>query len=205
MDTALSNAELELTQKIQMHFPRGQIASEKIKVWNGLPSDSLTAHLLTAFSNLPETKSKESFHSLGITLSLPSQPICTVASVFTNKSISVWRDPDFDNLLPATLPASEGTSVSGYELTKTTTEAELIKNGKPFTNLLQIEDLILRTEKGEKTGLITNGCANIFFLEVGGSVFVVSAHRYVDEWYVRLHHFYAGREWYAEVRFFSGN
>lgn len=144
-----------------------------------------------------------SLRSLSTTLTIPAQPECTVANCFTDKKVFACRDGDFDNLLPVTLPASKGVKVAGVELTKTTTEADLIKIGKPLTNPLQIEDLILRTEKGEKTGLITNGYANIFFLQVGSSVFAVCAYRYADGWHVHLYHFYAGHEWYAEHRFFS--
>ena len=146
-----------------------------------------------------------SFRPLGITLTITVQPKCVVASVFTDTSIFAWRDSDFDNLLPKTLPASIEVKVSGVELTKTTTEAELIKNSKPFTNPLQIEALILRTEKGEKTGLVTNDYANIFFLKTGDSVFSVRARRHGHEWAVHLDHFDAGRGWRAERRFFSGN
>ncbi len=144
-----------------------------------------------------------SVRRLNIPITLPAQPACTVAKCFTDTSVFAYRDSDLDNWLPHTLPASKKTSVSVAELVKTTTEAELIKVGKPFTNLLQIEDLILRTEKDEKTGLLTNGYASIFFLKVDNSVFTVYAHRRVDGWPVRLRRFLVDREWAAELRFFS--
>lgn len=141
--------------------------------------------------------------SLGLTLTTPAQPECKVAACFTNKKVFVYRDADFDNWLPAILPASIEVLVSGHELIKVTDEAELIKVGKPFTNLTQIENLILRTEKGEETGLITNGYANLFFLQVDSSVFAMSARRRDGGWRVGLDRFRAWRGWRGENRFFS--
>jgi hypothetical protein len=43
--TLLSNAELELTQKMQMHFPRGVIPTEVIKELNGLRVEDLSSRL----------------------------------------------------------------------------------------------------------------------------------------------------------------
>lgn len=149
------------------------------------------------------SKTPSSLRSLGIAIKVPRQPKCTVADCFADKKIFECRDTDFDNLLPTTLPASKAASVSGYELTKYTKEKTLLKVGKGFTNLKQMEDLILRTENGENTGLVTNGNANLFFLKIGATVFTVRAYRYSDGWGVLLDRFSAGYEWDAEFRFFS--
>ncbi len=45
----LSNAELELTQRIQMHFPRGVLSAEILKQWNGCPAEIITAVITRAF------------------------------------------------------------------------------------------------------------------------------------------------------------
>ena len=140
---------------------------------------------------------------LGITITIPAQPECVVAQCFTDQSVFAYRDSNFDTLLPETLPTSAETKVVGYELTKLLTEADLEKAGGKFTNLSQIENLILRTKKGENTGLITNGGANIFFLEVGNSVFVVGTRRRSGGWDVGCYRFHAGLEWDAGGRFFS--
>ena len=133
---------------------------------------------------------------------ISKMPKCPVAHCFTDK-VFAYHDSDFDNWLPKTLPVSEETKVVGYELTKLTTEADMAKVGGMFINLLQIEDLILRTEKGEKTGLVTDGYANIFFLQVGVSVFSVLAFRYSVGWRVDCYPFDARRGWRAGSRFFS--
>lgn len=44
-DKALTNAELELTQRIQMYFPRGLLSSEKLHQWNSCPRAVLARHL----------------------------------------------------------------------------------------------------------------------------------------------------------------
>ena len=53
-DKALSNAEMELTQKIQMHFPRGVITVGVLQKWSGCPKEVLTARLTEAFGRFPE-------------------------------------------------------------------------------------------------------------------------------------------------------
>ena len=45
----LSNAEPELTQRIQMHFPRGVLSAEVLKQWNGCPAEIITAAVAKVF------------------------------------------------------------------------------------------------------------------------------------------------------------
>lgn len=47
--TFISNQELELTQKIQLQFPRGVIPSEILKYWENCPPDVLRLVLRDAF------------------------------------------------------------------------------------------------------------------------------------------------------------
>ena len=51
-DKALNPATLELTQKIQLHFPRG-IRAEILCDWNGAPAELISAKLLELFGNSP--------------------------------------------------------------------------------------------------------------------------------------------------------
>lgn len=144
-----------------------------------------------------------SLRPLGITVKIPEQSECSVIDCFTHKKVSAYWSAVFYNLLLATMPASEKVSVRGYKLTKLTTEAELAKCSTLFTNLKQIENLILRTEKGENTGLDTNRGTNIFFLEVGKLVFTVNADRFFDGWSVNLHRFGPGSAWNGGSRCFA--
>ena len=54
---SLSNAELELTQRIQLHFPRGVLSPEELKFWNGCEKEVLSAELAKTFSKIPELAS----------------------------------------------------------------------------------------------------------------------------------------------------
>lgn len=45
----LSNAELELTQRIQMHFPRGVLSTETLRQWNGCSGEIIMALIAKAF------------------------------------------------------------------------------------------------------------------------------------------------------------
>jgi len=141
--------------------------------------------------------------SLGITLTIPAQKKCVVARCFTNKNVFCKRDSDFDSLLPKTLTASGEVKAMAYNLTETIREAELVKIGKHFTNLSQIKDLILRTERGENTGLSKQVDSNVFFLEVGGSVFTVEAYRVYNGWWMNCFRFDRRRAWYAWSFLFS--
>lgn len=48
----LTDGELELTQKIQTHFPRGRISSDRIHYWNGCRTEELTFRLEQVFQEL---------------------------------------------------------------------------------------------------------------------------------------------------------
>lgn len=146
-------------------------------------------------------KLPDSLKQMPGTIRVPKQPKCIIANCFTDK-IFAHRDPDFDSWLPKTLPVSVEVEVSGYELTDTITEEEMAKVGKKFTNLLQIKNLILRTEKGENTRLLTNGYTNIFFLQVDTSVFVVAAYRSFGGWRVGLDRFRATCGWFCRASVF---
>lgn len=75
-DKTLSNAELELTQKLQMHFPRGIISPDVLKQWNACQKEAITARLVEAFSKGPEIVFSATEHlleSLG-TITIPANP-----------------------------------------------------------------------------------------------------------------------------------
>ena len=52
----LTNAELELTQRIQMHFPRGVLSSEVLKKWNSCPTYIITRACKKAFAEFTENQ-----------------------------------------------------------------------------------------------------------------------------------------------------
>ncbi|MDO8604699.1 MAG: hypothetical protein Q7K40_04900 [bacterium] len=60
---SLSNTELELTQRIQMFFPRGVIPTEILAQWNGCSGVDLTATILDTFSKPRLSRSGNSLKS----------------------------------------------------------------------------------------------------------------------------------------------
>jgi hypothetical protein len=71
-DKTLSNTELELTQKIQMHFPRGVISAGVLKQWNGCKAEIITACLTEAFSKGPKIIKSEPLLKFLYTTRLPA-------------------------------------------------------------------------------------------------------------------------------------
>ncbi len=153
---------------------------------------------------------------------IPAKPAMLVANCFTGKHIA-WRDDDLDKWLAKTVPAKGEGKVSYFQLPrnmqnrelaaevvgKSGTEEELKKflkeQGKTY-HLAQVDDLLIRTDRGEETGLLTNGWANLFFIEdENGAVFVLGARRHDGGWNVRVGDFAYGGWWFAGFRCFSSN
>ncbi|MEK9174683.1 MAG: hypothetical protein AAB725_01805 [Patescibacteria group bacterium] len=53
-DKALTNAELELTQRMQMHFPRGVIPPKMLAFWNSCPKEVLTQKMVEVCGQVPD-------------------------------------------------------------------------------------------------------------------------------------------------------
>ena len=68
-DTALNNVTLELTQKIQMHFPR-DINPSTLAFWNGQPKEVISAKLLDAFGRIPEEPVSERVPQAPLSMSI---------------------------------------------------------------------------------------------------------------------------------------
>jgi hypothetical protein len=54
-DKTLTNAELELTQRIQLHFPRGKISQDVLSAWCSCYKYDLTRRLTEVFGIMPES------------------------------------------------------------------------------------------------------------------------------------------------------
>lgn len=125
------------------------------------------------------------------------------------KSRYIHRDGDFDNRLPATQPKADTCTISTLAFTKDWTFAEaaakvlgigagtsikllgkaLIENGHTMKSLAQAEIMVEKTERGDETGMRTDGYANFFFAETGNEDNPVSV-GYVSR---------GGRDWSADV------
>lgn len=153
---------------------------------------------------------------------IPAKPAIKVVDCFKGGHIA-YRDGDLGKWLARGVPAvAEGKSryftlpramqnreIAAEMTGKAGTDEEqkefLKKQGKTY-HLGQVDDLLLRTDKGENTGLLTNGWANIFFVEdEEGNVFVVRACRDDDGWGVCVGGFGHDDGWFDGYRGFSRN
>lgn len=164
------------------------------------------------------------FLSIVTTLTLPKTRMKRTKDCFSDEARYYFRSNALDTTLPENQEEGGKKEFSVCELKKPSTfidivksvlkrneatpdelQAELIKLGHIVT-LPQIEDAIERTEKGEKTGLLTNGYGNFFFvLNNQGGVSVVVVGRDARRWHVYLSGFGNGRGWRAGRRFFFSN
>lgn len=58
--TLISNLELQVTQKVQLHFPRGVISKEILTKWDNCPSGVLSDLLFGFFKSFPDTNNSDS-------------------------------------------------------------------------------------------------------------------------------------------------
>jgi len=98
-DKALSNGELELTQRIQMHFPRGSISAKTLHEWNSCSADVLTAWLKKSFSVIPTStvQAKNSILTHVTTIDFPGMPAFNTDDFFTTKNNKVKFSSIGDN------------------------------------------------------------------------------------------------------------
>lgn len=103
-DKALNPSTLELTQKIQLHFPRNiDLAVERF--WNGQPKEVITATLLETFGRIPAERVPQPQPILQFvsTFTLPPRSArFIVKDVFVAKKPGArvkfgYIDPDFTN------------------------------------------------------------------------------------------------------------
>lgn len=68
----LSRAELEFTQKLQLHFPCGVIPEGELEKWNGCKADFLAKYIAEYFSKFPESATEPLIQSIG-TVAIPTR------------------------------------------------------------------------------------------------------------------------------------
>ena len=138
-----------------------------------------------------------------------------------------YRDSDFDNLLPASQPKADKCVIATLAPAKDWTFAEvaatilgigagtdvallgkaLIENGYTMT-LAQAEEMVEKTERGEKTGMRTDGYGHFFFVETGdrkNPVSVGYVYRDGRAWYAFVRSLGLGFRWYADFRLLVRN
>lgn len=164
---SLTNAELEFTQKIQAHFPRGVLSPAILRKWNGCSGEVLTNHLIDCFEKGPGTLGylgalvlvghDDYFHA--------NKWLTPTASDVTIRQLV---PTDFWFFHKIEKPHVGGTSLYGYEILKEIEIPHLFKalgGEECATTLLSgIHELLQRQPNGE-TGLLANGGEpNVFFV-----------------------------------------
>jgi|GEM_PF-2685756 len=222
----LTSAELEVTQKIQMHFPRG-LSAKTLGLINGCPVNELTEALRAMIENIGTKCQKvmSKFKSIVASFTVATVDKIKVSDCFTDK-IWVYRDGDWDRWLTKLTPATPAGKPAVYELTENgptvkgmaqfvlgTTEYDIAKlakalvaNGKTFSPK-QVDDLVIRFVKGEKAiGLNDNSYANLFFVhDDDGNVFVAGVGLGSGGWCVGVYRLDSDSGWNAGRRFFTRN
>lgn len=139
----------------------------------------------------------------------------------------VYRDADFDNWLSADQPDANACVITTLGLSRDWMFAEaaakvlgigagsnvillgiaLIENGHTMT-LAQAEEMVEATERGEETGMRTDGWGNFFFVETGDPkepVSVGCVYRGERDWGASVYRLGYGHRWYAARRLLVRN
>ncbi|MFA4890334.1 MAG: hypothetical protein WC587_01730 [Candidatus Paceibacterota bacterium] len=218
----LSNAELELTQKIQMHFPRGIISLDVLKAWNSSKKELITARLIETFGKRPGKNSfefeKDPILTLIATVKVPARTGRFVAKVHfivdTGKKakvkISYLGDNFREHFLGKTEEPTSETTLCQHELKKPSRDIPIISElggeNKAETTLSAMFGLMEMQPNGETGTLLTNGYANIFYVrDLGGVLWTVRCLWSGVGWLVGASSVDSPRDWDAGDRVFSCN
>ncbi|MHB8660882.1 MAG: hypothetical protein ACYC75_03055 [Minisyncoccota bacterium] len=177
--------------------------------------DQIPRALARGFVPAEETK-QYPFCSVIATTQLGAVGGKKTSKCFTNPSRYYYRDDDFDNWLPANQSEADACVISTFEFKKDWMFEEaaakvlgfsaagtnskllgetLIENGHTIT-LAQAEEMVEKTERGEQTGMRTEGYANFFFVETGNEdepVSVARVGRDDSRWYADVYRLDIGR------------
>ncbi|MFA5831520.1 MAG: hypothetical protein WC878_06860 [Candidatus Paceibacterota bacterium] len=123
-----------------------------------------------------------------------------------NKSakLSVWDS--FANITASARSAREqpSTALSSYTLTKAMNDSE-IRAELPKNHVFSQDDLWMIADLIKSDKLLNNGYANLFYVEAGASVLVVSVHRDGSDWHVHGWELDENGQWNDGCRVFSRN
>ncbi len=155
------------------------------------------------------------------------EAICKSTKDCFTGSRYAYRDGDFDCLLGKKQRPASASVISTIAFTKDWTFVEaaakvlgigagssvklmgqaLIENGHTMT-LVQAENMVEATERGDKTGMRTDGYANFFFVETGNEeepVSVANVNRDVSRWRAYVYRLGYGIRWNADNRLLVRN
>ncbi|MEK7181127.1 MAG: hypothetical protein AAB738_02210 [Patescibacteria group bacterium] len=218
-DKALNPATLELTQRIQVLFPR-DIDADVLQAWNGTPGEVISTRLRETFGKAPEPAAPPEPQPLldfvgTTTISATTEPFIAKdrfkqdTSRKAKPKISYLGDNFKAWFLKKTEQPISQTMLRSQRLVKASLDqpiiAELGDEAKSETTLSEIFALISLQSNGENGVLLTNGYANIFYVrDVNGVLRAVRVYWCDDGWLGSAYALDGGR-WYGDRRVFSRN
>jgi len=210
---ALSPAELELTQKIQLHFPRN-IDNEILGAWNGCSKETLTAKLAEMFKQKPVVSLLDPIGTLIIAPTTKPFVAYDHFAVNTGSKAKVkiaYLDGGFQNGFISKIEGPFGGSTLRFgKNKKSSVDYSLINElggeDGAETTLTELWGALLKQPHGKKGSLLTNGYANIFYIRSKNGVLrAVGAHWNDGGWNFCACPIEGPGEWSAGYLIFSRN
>ena len=222
-DKALNSATLELTQRIQMHFPR-EIDTSILRVWNGTSANVISARLLEVFGQVPEPPTPPKPDSLLAFVGATTISATTSKFVATDRftkdtgrkakvRISYIGDNFTEWFLEGNGKTEEPIGESNlyyHKLLRGSVDAPIIAElggeAKVETTLTEVFALMEKQSKGEAGVLLNNGWANIFYIrDMTGVLRVVPVYWRDGGWNVSAYSVEYPLRWDGGAQAFSRN
>lgn len=177
-DKTLTADELQLTQKIQLHWPRG-IDPKVLRTWNGGSKEVLVGALISVFGQLPVLKSTFLYpvpggQGLVIKTTTGQRTIAKAKDVFPG-----YIDGDFVNWgLDLIGQATKESLADVWELVKDSTFLQFFQSlGKNLDELCWTQDQIITFCEDHREWLRTDGHVTFFLFKENGEFFVALVNR----------------------------
>ncbi|OGC04397.1 hypothetical protein A2276_08635 [candidate division WOR-1 bacterium RIFOXYA12_FULL_43_27] len=212
----ISDAELELTQKIQMHFPRGVIPAEVLMKWNGCPKDIITAKLTEVFGQSPMAELLLDPVGTVIIPATTSRFIACEKFVCDTSRKAEARISYLGDFFTECFLGDDGKveepigkqTLRYARLKKASVDDPIITEqggeAKVETTLTEMFSLMEKQKDGEAGVLLNNGYANIFYIrDKNGVLRAALVLWFGDGWRVYASSVEYPLEWFAGYRVFS--
>ena len=197
-DTALNNATLELTQKIQLHFPR-DIDPEVLRLWNGCSKETITAVLTQTFGKIPASAAKPELPLLvsrgAIGVGVTKAPF-VVSEKFTEAN-GIWTSQTFrDEFFGIVEEPFAGSTLNCGTLSRWTADDQIITRlgGKIAAEITLTE---MFTVLSELRKCSEKGWLLFYVKNKKGSLCVVRVHWEDDGWHMFASFVTSRRVWMA--------
>lgn len=212
---ALSTTELEVTQKIQTHFPRG-LSTRVLSYASSCPVEQLSAAIRGALEGLAHG-AKTVVHKIleYVTVVEVTEVKKFVAQEMFKEGATVdgvtYYSEFGGNFKKHFLPKIEtdvhAATLRVHKLTRNSRDLGIrTEIGEEFeeTSLAHLHQCLKRQGNGEKGVLLTNGCANIFYIrDTEGNLWAVRAYWDGHSWALSASSVGHPRAWDAGRRVFS--